>query len=394
MNDNQSFSPFGPSSFSPPQSVISLPGGWELLKKSLGIYKKRFWVFVGIMVIPFLVFLLFFGSAFLLRILKVPWIWLIVAIIGYFALIIFNLWAGVSLLYAIKEREQKIGIKESFRKGWPKILSYWWISILVSLITMGGFLFLIIPGIIFAIWFSLSAYILVSEDIKGMNALFRSKQLIKGYWGKVFWRFLVMALVVVVITVPIAVIASLFDIPFISNIIGLLIGPFSLIFGFLVYENLKQLKREVVFEPPKGKAKIGFILIGIIGALLIPIILASIVLVSLSGAREKAKDARVMASMDQMRVVAEVYAIENDDSYVGFSCSHPPEATNLCDYIAKELGEKPTIYSSQDAYCLYVRLLSGEYYCLDSTGAAKKTTVYPGRTGYCNGITFVCPKSF
>ena len=77
------------------------------------------------MIIPLLVSLLFFGLAVILRLLEAPWLWLILGISGFLVLIVVNLWSGVSILYAVKEREQKIGIKESFKRGWHKILSYW-----------------------------------------------------------------------------------------------------------------------------------------------------------------------------------------------------------------------------------------------------------------------------
>lgn len=368
----------------------SLPRAGQLLKEALKIYKSRFWVFVGIMIIPVLLSLLFLGLTVILKLLKAPWLWFILGIVGILALIIINLWAGVSLLYAIKEREQRLGVKESLAKGWHKILSYWWISIIAGFITMGGFLLFIIPGIIFAVWFSLAIYVLVSEDIKGMNALFKSKQLVRGYWGKVFWRFLVMGIVFVVIVVPIAVLAEIFDIPFVTQIISVLIAPFTVTFGFLIYESLQGLKREIAFEPPKRKTKIGFILIGIIGILLIPAILASFVWISTRGARKTAKDVGVRAEMSMMRVAAEIYAMENNDSYEGFSCSYP-RTTNSCNYITEQLGEKPIIHSSKDAYCSYVKLLSSEYFCVDSTGSGRRTNIYPGGVGYCDGLTFVCP---
>ena len=39
-----------------------------------------------------------------------------------------QLWSQVALLYAIKDREENIGIKESYHRGWGKITSYFWIS--------------------------------------------------------------------------------------------------------------------------------------------------------------------------------------------------------------------------------------------------------------------------
>ena len=396
MNNQQLNNQQIPSAFPQPQfqsqhQIVSLPGASQLLKETFKIYRSRFWVFVGIMIIPFLFSLPFFGLAAILRFLEVPWLWLILVISGVLVLTVVSLWASVSLLHAVKEREEKIGIKESFAKGWHKILSYWWVSILVGLITTGGFLLFIIPGIIFSIWFSLALYVLVSEELKGMNALFRSKQLIKGYWREVFWRFLAVGIIVAVIIGPITIVAGKFNIPFVTQIIGALMAPFTMTFGFLIYEGLKELKREVVFEPPKRKTKIGFILIGVIGILLIPAILFSIVWVSLRGARERVKDVSVMADMSMIRATAEFYYTENNDSYLGFSCSYPQEAANACDYISEQLGEKPAIHASKDAYCAYVRLGSSEYYCVDSILTAGKTNIYPGGAGYCNGITFVCP---
>jgi len=267
-----------------------LPGIGELLNQTFKIYKNRIGVFLVIaavpfffafLSIPFLLFSLFFGMLFAFPAYRtfgfilLPFVVLIVA--AYVILmIVISIWSSLSLLYAIKEREQKIGIKEAFNKSWPKVLSYWWISIISGFIIIGGYLLFIIPGIILAIWFSLAAYVLVSEDRTGMIALFRSRQLIKGYWWKVFWRFLVMGIIISLITFVAGFI------PFIKNIIYLLTTPFSIIFSFLIYENLKKLKGEVLFDPPERKAKIGFILIGVIGFLLVPAaIITTLILVLL-----------------------------------------------------------------------------------------------------------------
>ncbi len=267
-----------------------LLGIGELLNQTFQIYKNRIGAFLVItavpflfafLSIPFLLFSLFFGLLFAFpayrtfSFILLPFVVLIAIAYGIVMTII-SIWSSISLLYVIKEREQKIGIKEAFNKSWPKILSYWWISIISTFIIIGGYLLFIIPGIILAIWFSLAAYVLVSEDRTGMTALFRSKQLIKGYWWKVFWRFLAMSIIIFLITLVAGFI------PFIKNIIYLFTTPFSIVFSFLIYENLKKLKGEALFDPPKRKAKIGFILIGIIGVLLIPaIIIVSVILVLL-----------------------------------------------------------------------------------------------------------------
>lgn len=385
----------------PTQSqILTLPGISDLLKRTFSVYKARLGTFLGIMVLPVISGLLFLIPSAILK--DIPVLGIFLFIIFWLAVVIINFWSYVSLIFAIKEREKKIGIAESFKKGWPKIISFVWISFLVGFITIGGFLLFIIPGIIFTIWFAFPVYVLVSEDLRGMNSLFRSKQLVAEYWWKILWRFLVMGIIILLFFGVLIGIAAglilLFPslIPFtdfaesVMRIIStLFITPFSVAFGFLLYEDLKKQKAQVAFEPPKKGTKIKFILIGIAGLLLVPAILASIVLVSLGGAREKAKDARIMANMQQMRVAAEI-VYWDEENYSGVSCVHP-ELVSLCNDIKDLTGKEPIIHSSQETYCIYTKLLSGKYYCLDSSLGRVETAIFPGGLGYCDGKTFVCP---
>jgi len=247
--------------------ILALPGLGDLLKRTFSVYKARLGTFLGIMVFPLIcsVFFLILPANFKKNLL----LGISLFIIFWLAVMVTSLWSSVSLLYAIKEREEKIGIVESFRKGWHKIISFVWISILAGFITLGGFLLFIIPGIIFAIWFAFPIYVLVSEDLRGMNALFRSKQLVSGKWGSVALRLFtigVIALVIYsVIFFPLSFFVGKKAADIVGSIISLFLTPFSVTFTFLIYEDLKKFKGEVSFEPPKRGTKIKFILIGIIG---------------------------------------------------------------------------------------------------------------------------------
>ena len=247
--------------------ILTLPGLGDLLKRTFSVYKARLGTFLGIMVLPLICSVFFLILPANLK--KNLLLGISLFIIFWLAVMVTSLWSSVSLLYAIKEREEKIGIVESFRKGWHKIISFVWISILAGFITLGGFLLFIIPGIIFAIWFAFPIYVLVSEDLRGMNALFRSKQLVSGKWGSVALRLFTIGVIALVIYSVIFFPLSFFvgkkaaDIG--DSIISLFLTPFSVTFTFLIYEDLKKFKGEVSFEPPKRGTKIKFILIGIIG---------------------------------------------------------------------------------------------------------------------------------
>lgn len=119
-------------------------------------------------------------------------------------------------------------------------------------------------------------------------------------------------------------------------------------------------------------------------------ILSSVVLVSLNKTREEAKEARIMANMDQLRAAIETSYMAQEESYSGANCLLT-ELSPICSNIKKYADEMPTIKSSAENYCLYVKLSGGEYYCLMNTFAGRKTTIFPGGPGYCDGVTFSCP---
>ena len=141
----------------------------------------------------------------------------------------------------------------------------------------------------------------------------------------------------------------------------------------------------------------GFTLIELLVVIAIIGLLASIVLVSLGGARNKAKDARIIAEMGQIRALAEmIYASDGD--YDNVICTQA-DMKSLCDDITIQTGgAAPTIArnpaTSAVRYCAYITLLVKKddmtnYYCVDSTGVAKETTTNPSTT--CSATSYVCP---
>ncbi|RLC34648.1 MAG: hypothetical protein DRZ76_02340 [Candidatus Nealsonbacteria bacterium] len=251
-----------------------LPDIGDLLERVFRLYKDRFWTLVGIMLPPFLLgwvgmivwwLLIFAGMVTKISLENIVSL-LFLVLLGLVFFVIFiaaGLWSQVALLCAIKEKD--IGIKEAFRKGWHKIISYWWISVLSTLLVLGAFLLFFIPGIILAIWFSLVFYVFIMEDKKGMQALLRSKQLVAGKWWTVFWRKVLILLIIMGANLIIGLI------PFVgrSGVAGLLTTPFLHVFGFLLYQDLKRFKKDSYFEPPKTATKLKFVLVAVMGYLLL-----------------------------------------------------------------------------------------------------------------------------
>jgi len=108
-------------------------------------------------------------------------------------------------------------------------------------------------------------------------------------------------------------------------------------------------------------------------------------------ARLNAKNSMVQLNLDSLRLEAEMFYDDSDYSYKGFSCDYSL-AQYFCKSIADEIGKEPVIFSDVEKYCAFTPLpVENYYHCVDSSGISITTNVFPGKTGYCDGKTFVCP---
>jgi prepilin-type N-terminal cleavage/methylation domain-containing protein len=134
--------------------------------------------------------------------------------------------------------------------------------------------------------------------------------------------------------------------------------------------------------------KKGFTLIELLVVIAIIGILASIVLVSLSGARNKAKDVRIQADLSQTRSIAEMIMDDSTTGYTdlcdtGVLCSAPLVCTDnkytteigtIKTDIAAQGGGATACFADASHFCVSAVLNAGGFYCADSTGKAAKTT--------------------
>jgi hypothetical protein len=224
----------------------------QLLKNAWAVYSQHLTQYLFISIIPTLAFAvlggLFGGGGYIAYRLGVNKGLLMGSgvVIGLVVLVIciyIGLWGAVALLTAIKNREQGVNFKQAFTASRPLIGAFFVTSALSGLAVMGGILLLIIPGIIFAIWFSQASYIVVSEHLQGSVALKRSKAYVVGRMGAVFWRGLFLMIIVWVVLGILALIVGKSAADIINPIAQVLVAPLISIYGFLLYENLRQTRR-------------------------------------------------------------------------------------------------------------------------------------------------------
>lgn len=175
---------------------------------------------------------------------------IIIAGLSVIAIFYFMIRAYMGIFLLVKKDyagEPKTIFKETKEMFWP----YFWISVLTTVFILLWTLLLIIPGIIFSVFYSFAAYAFFFEGKKGREAIRRSTQLVKGYWWPVFGRFCVVGLaawlVTVVVSIPMYFVpensSSYYAWNGLLQVVSFLIGPAVLLFTYTIYKDLVKIKK-------------------------------------------------------------------------------------------------------------------------------------------------------
>jgi hypothetical protein len=159
-------------------------------------------------------------------------------------LLILALAMSVGTIFAVIMLASARGEKLTFQQAWAYVNSHGWrvlgVSVLGGLAIIGGLILLIIPGLIFAAWFSLAPYVVLEEDAKPIEALKRSKDLVSGHVIEMWGAFgLTSAASVVLSVIPVLG-------PIVAFVLAVLYAPATAI----RYLQLKELKASGKPAPP------------------------------------------------------------------------------------------------------------------------------------------------
>ena len=154
-----------------------------------------------------------------------------------------------------------------------------------------------------------------------------------------------------------------------------ILGPITLIYPFLIYKNLKQIKGEkgIVSSPKKQKTIL--ILMSIVGVLVgLSLMILPILLASFNGAGDLATDASVKSNFSTIRVQAELVYDRNNNSYEKV-CSGDATIDNSIESSEKATGNIVTCVDTKNAWAAEVKLKREGYFCVDSMGVAITTNM-------------------
>ena len=157
----------------------------------------------------------------------------------------------IAMIRVAAEPTRYQSVVDAFMDAWGLFFPTLVAGILVALIVVAGFVLLIIPGIILAVWLLFTQYIVVLEGKRGPDALKASVAYVKGNWWAVFVRLILMVLLVIAASIVIGFVLSIvlgitgFGMHTgLKNAVGALMGavltPFANVYMYLMYADLKR----------------------------------------------------------------------------------------------------------------------------------------------------------
>lgn len=160
----------------------------DILDEMFDLYKNHFLLFVGIAAVVHLPISLIGGllTDSTLR--------------SVFGILTLPLYFVVTAASTLAVSQAYLGhtttIAESYKTVGGKIIGLIAAMILASLVVFGGFLLLIVPGIIFMFWYTFISQVVVIEGESGWEACKRSRELAGGQWLRIFVLGLLTSLIV------------------------------------------------------------------------------------------------------------------------------------------------------------------------------------------------------
>lgn len=267
-----------------------IPGPIDLAKETWGIYKSRFWTIIGISALGMLVsiviaftlgvlgFLSYLGLGAKIS-LTILGLGALLFIILFLLMTVLWSWAGAANIMAVSKWKSDFGIKDALREGKKFIVPMFLTSLLYSFISLGSFLFFIIPAFIFGVWFIFWQYFVVLEDRSLFNALHASRESVRGrFWG-ILWRLIAIHLPEIVLSILLGRTSRDGSGPANGGLqlVSLILQPFYFAYTYTLFSHVKKTTKDLPQIVPQANkvlylliSLLGFIIIIIAGILVVP----------------------------------------------------------------------------------------------------------------------------
>lgn len=217
-----------------------LPSGIDYIKKAFFLFtqKKNFKYLIGIIVavyIPFGVFTLLLATK--------PDISLIVSfpfdLFIYISLVVGSIVLGIlaetCLYHAVRNVVDKKTrtVRQTIGEGGKSFLSFLVVNLLYGVVVALGVLLLVIPGLIFYIWFGFALFFVVDKKTAIVESFKKSKALVSGRFIKVMKVIVVFTVFSLLVQLPLSMI------PYnLGTVISIFLLPLFILPQYLYYRDL------------------------------------------------------------------------------------------------------------------------------------------------------------
>lgn len=237
-----------------------LPGSQALLQEAWALFRANALRLIGISLLgllPMLLVPLLFvagmtaGSA----------ITAVAAGIAMFVLALaIAVWSGAASLLLLLRPDAAKDVPSAFVAARPFLLAFLWVAVLQSALAFGGLFLFLVGSVVFSVLAFFAPLILVDENLRGMRAIVKSRELMRGRTWRVAGYFLLIGFVfwvasLVVSGIPALLGASKDAVEFFNGVFGIVAGPFAICYQVVLYRHVKASAPDIGAFPKPGQMK-------------------------------------------------------------------------------------------------------------------------------------------
>jgi|GEM_PF-5812912 len=206
---------------------MTMKGPFALLRESVRFYVTHFMLLSGIFLIPTAVDI----SSSLLSL----------GFAGEIISIVVGTFSYIALILAIDNPKNIGTVQRAFQASAPLFFRYLFVSVIVGFLLMLGIFALLLPGLLFMVWFMPSSFVVVLENRGVEDTLKQSREYTRGKWSPIFLRLVVLGLILFTIISPFAFLFGVTGAGEIGiYIVAWLLTPFSYVYLYLLYQEVKN----------------------------------------------------------------------------------------------------------------------------------------------------------
>ncbi len=112
---------------------------------------------------------------------------------------------AIAYLISSRRENRAVDFGEALNKAFSRWSAAIGTNILLNILLIGLFLLLVVPGIIYSVYWMFASYAVILRNKSGKDALDYSKSIVKGRWWTVAWYNFVITILTILIAIPVGI---------------------------------------------------------------------------------------------------------------------------------------------------------------------------------------------